>query len=58
MKANAPLVTAAHAIFIENRGHKAPAAVVGLQFQHDSLARHFRNITSAVFFNLYGLLLF
>lgn len=47
-KSNATLVTAAHAIFIEHRGHnKAPAAVVGLQFQHDSLARHFKNITSA-----------
>lgn len=47
-KANATLVTAAHAIFIDHRGHnKAPAAVVGLQYQHDSLARHFRNITSA-----------
>lgn len=49
-KAEAPLVTATHAIFIEHRGHKAPAAVVGLQFQHDSLARHFINITSAVSF--------
>ncbi|XP_011859879.1 PREDICTED: voltage-dependent calcium channel subunit alpha-2/delta-3-like, partial [Vollenhovia emeryi] len=40
-----PLVTATHAIFI-GRGHKAPAAVVGLQFQHTSLATHFVNITS------------
>lgn len=48
LKTNATLVTAAHAIFIDHRGHnKAPAAVVGLQFQHDSLARHFKNITSA-----------
>lgn len=46
-KNNATLVTAAHAIFIEHKGHKAVAAVVGLQFQHDSLARHFVNITSA-----------
>lgn len=47
-KTNATLVTAAHAIFIDHRGHnKAPAAVVGLQYQHDSLARHFKNITSA-----------
>lgn len=47
-KSNATLVTATHAIFIDHRGHnKAPAAVVGLQFQHDSLARHFKNITSA-----------
>lgn len=46
-KTNATLVTASHAIFIEHRGHNsAPAAVVGLQFQHDSLARHFINITS------------
>ncbi|XP_037043821.1 voltage-dependent calcium channel subunit alpha-2/delta-4 isoform X2 [Bradysia coprophila] len=45
-KTNATLVTAAHAIFIEHKGHKAPAAVVGLQFQHDTLARHFINITS------------
>lgn len=48
VKTNATLVTAAHAIFIDHRGHnKAPAAVVGLQYQHDSLARHFKNITSA-----------
>lgn len=46
-KNNVTLVTAAHAIFIEHKGHKAVAAVVGLQFQHDSLARHFVNITSA-----------
>lgn len=42
------VVTATHAIFIEHRGHKAPAAVVGLQFQHESLAKHFLNITSSV----------
>lgn len=47
-KSNSTLVTASHAIFVEHRGHKAPAAVVGLQFQHDSLAKHFINITSAV----------
>lgn len=46
-KNNRTLVTAAHAIFIDHRGHKAPAAVVGLQIQHESLARHFINITSA-----------
>ncbi|XP_076242434.1 voltage-dependent calcium channel subunit stolid isoform X2 [Calliopsis andreniformis] len=40
-----PLVTATHAIFV-GKGHKAPAAVVGLQFQHSSLASHFVNITS------------
>lgn len=48
IKSNATLVTASHAIFVEHRGHKAPAGVVGLQFQHDSLAKHFINITSAV----------
>lgn len=47
-KSNSTLVTASHAIFLERRGHnKAPVAVVGLQYQHDSLARHFINITSA-----------
>lgn len=45
-----PLVTATHAVFVEgtNKGHKAPAAVVGLQFHHSSLATHFMNITSTV----------
>lgn len=42
-----PLVTATHAVFI-GTGHKAPAAVVGLQFQHSSLASRFVNITSTV----------
>lgn len=42
-----PLVTATHAIYI-GKSHKAPAAVVGLQFQHSSLATHFVNITSTV----------
>lgn len=46
-KNNKTLVTASHAIFIDHRGHKAPAAVVGLQIQHETLARHFINITSA-----------
>ncbi|GFG33999.1 hypothetical protein Cfor_04865 [Coptotermes formosanus] len=41
-----PLVTATHAIFVEHKGHHAPAAVVGLQIQHSSLASHFLNITS------------
>lgn len=41
------LVTATHAIFLEHKGHKAPAAVVGLQFQHSTLSSHFRNVTSA-----------
>lgn len=49
-KNSSVLVTAAHAIFIEHRGHKAPAAVVGLQFQHESLSKHFINITSAVIY--------
>ncbi|XP_029161776.1 voltage-dependent calcium channel subunit alpha-2/delta-3 isoform X2 [Nylanderia fulva] len=40
-----PLVTATHAVYI-GKSHKAPAAVVGLQFQHSSLATHFVNITS------------
>ncbi|XP_032667420.1 voltage-dependent calcium channel subunit alpha-2/delta-3 isoform X2 [Odontomachus brunneus] len=40
-----PLVTATHAVFF-SKSHKAPAAVVGLQFQHSSLATHFVNITS------------
>jgi hypothetical protein len=43
-----PLVTASHAVFIEDKGHRAPAMVVGLQFQHSALASHFINITSAV----------
>jgi hypothetical protein len=47
-KNSSVLVTATHAMFIEHRGHKAPAAVVGLQYTHESLAKHFINITSAV----------
>lgn len=44
-----PLVMATHAVFIESKGHRAPVAVVGLQFQHSVLAAHFlNNITSAV----------
>ncbi|XP_049277922.1 voltage-dependent calcium channel subunit alpha-2/delta-4 isoform X1 [Anopheles funestus] len=45
-KNSSTLVTASHAIFIDHRGHKAPAAVVGLQFLHESLFKHFINITS------------
>ncbi|XP_058802491.1 voltage-dependent calcium channel subunit alpha-2/delta-3 isoform X2 [Phymastichus coffea] len=41
-----PLVTATHAIFFEEKGHKAPVAVVGIQFNHASLASHFVNVTS------------
>lgn len=51
-----PLITAAHAMFVENKGHRAAAAVVGIQFQHSSIASHFINITSTVSvgnFNLY-----
>lgn len=43
-----PLITATHAVFVEHKGHRAPAAVVGLQYQHSILASHFINITSAV----------
>lgn len=43
-----PLVTATHAVFVEHKGHRAAAAVVGLQYQHSTLASHFINITSAV----------
>lgn len=45
-----PLVLATHAVFVESRGHRAPAAVVGLHFQLDSLAKHFLNVTSTVSF--------
>ncbi|XP_072936977.1 voltage-dependent calcium channel subunit alpha-2/delta-3 [Epargyreus clarus] len=41
-----PLVLATHAVFVESRGHRAPAAVVGLHFELDSLAKHFLNVTS------------
>ncbi|KAG6450510.1 hypothetical protein O3G_MSEX006621 [Manduca sexta] len=41
-----PLVLATHAVFVESRGHRAPAAVVGLHFQLESLAKHFLNVTS------------
>ncbi|XP_059050982.1 voltage-dependent calcium channel subunit alpha-2/delta-4 isoform X3 [Achroia grisella] len=41
-----PLVLATHAVFVESRGHRAAAAVVGLHFQFDSLAKHFLNVTS------------
>lgn len=47
-KNSSVLVTAAHSMFIEHRGHKAAAAVIGLQYTHESLAKHFINITSAV----------
>ncbi|KAG5895094.1 hypothetical protein JTB14_023267 [Gonioctena quinquepunctata] len=41
-----PLITASHAVFVEHKGHRAAAAVVGLQYQHSTLASHFLNITS------------
>ncbi|XP_018325617.1 voltage-dependent calcium channel subunit alpha-2/delta-3 isoform X2 [Agrilus planipennis] len=41
------LVTATHAIFVEHKGHRAPVAVVGMQFLHSELADHFLvNITT------------
>lgn len=43
-----PLITATHAVFVEHNGHRAPAAVVGIQYQHTTLASHFLNITSKV----------
>ncbi|XP_071455009.1 voltage-dependent calcium channel subunit alpha-2/delta-3 isoform X2 [Hetaerina americana] len=40
------LVTATHAVFVDHKGYRAPAAVVGLQFKHSALASQFLNITS------------
>jgi hypothetical protein len=48
-----PIVTATHAIFVETKGHKAPAAVVGIQFRHAALASHFVNVTSSVSHYIY-----
>lgn len=53
-KNSSVLVTAAHAMFVEHRGHKAAAAVVGLQYTHESLLKHFINITSAVSYQIKG----
>ncbi|XP_068145663.1 voltage-dependent calcium channel subunit alpha-2/delta-3 isoform X4 [Drosophila tropicalis] len=39
------LVTASHAIFHNEGGKSAPAAVVGFQFQHSALYKLFHNIT-------------
>ncbi|KPU77118.1 uncharacterized protein Dana_GF13711, isoform C [Drosophila ananassae] len=39
------LVTASHAIFHNEGGKAAPAAVVGFQFQHSALYKLFHNIT-------------
>ncbi|XP_034240269.1 voltage-dependent calcium channel subunit alpha-2/delta-4 [Thrips palmi] len=41
-----PLVTATHAVFVEHKGHRAPAAVVGVQYLQSILSAHFLNITS------------
>lgn len=43
-----PLITATHAVFVEHNSHRAPAAVVGLQYQHSVVASYFINITSKV----------
>ncbi|XP_008550287.1 voltage-dependent calcium channel subunit alpha-2/delta-3 isoform X1 [Microplitis demolitor] len=43
---NTTLVTASRAIFIGEGNAKAPAAVVGFQFQHTALQKLFHNITS------------
>ncbi|KAG7203219.1 hypothetical protein KM043_010323 [Ampulex compressa] len=48
---NTTLVTASRAIFIGNGKAKAPAAVVGFQFEHTALQGLFQNIT----FNCEGL---
>ncbi|KAJ6642974.1 Voltage-dependent calcium channel subunit alpha-2/delta-4, partial [Pseudolycoriella hygida] len=40
------LVTASHAIFLNEDARSAPAAVVGYQFQHSALYNLFKNITS------------
>ncbi|KAG5309152.1 CA2D3 protein, partial [Pseudoatta argentina] len=42
---NSTLVTASRAVFIENAKGKAPAMVVGFQFQHTALQTLFQNIT-------------
>ncbi|XP_060533822.1 voltage-dependent calcium channel subunit alpha-2/delta-3 [Cylas formicarius] len=43
--ANNTLVTVSHAIFKEEGGRKAPAAVVGYQFYHSALMNLFKKIT-------------
>lgn len=42
------LVTASHAIFLNEDVRSAPAAVVGYQFLHSELYTFFRNVTSKV----------
>ncbi|XP_061709139.1 voltage-dependent calcium channel subunit alpha-2/delta-3 isoform X2 [Cydia pomonella] len=46
LNVSAAVVTAAHAVFHGDGHRKAPAAVVGYQFQHDRLAEWFFNITA------------
>ena len=48
---NESLVTASHAIFVEKEGHRAPAAVVGLQYKNSVFRETFFNITSLVNLN-------
>lgn len=52
------LVTVSHAIFVEHGAARAPAAVVGFQFQYKALRELFFNKTSTVsfFFHLDGLI--
>ncbi|KAL1492838.1 hypothetical protein ABEB36_011020 [Hypothenemus hampei] len=45
-KTEPTLLTATHAVFMESKGHRAPAAVVGIQYLHSSISSHFHNITS------------
>lgn len=42
------LVTASHAIFVNDDPRSAPAAVVGYQFLHSELYTFFKNVTSKV----------
>ena len=39
-------VTASHAIFKEEGGRKAPAAVVGVQIDYDKFAQNFMDVTT------------
>jgi len=45
---NETLVTASHAIFVQDGDKSAPVAVVGYQFQHKALRTLFLNKTSSV----------
>ena len=42
------LVTASHAIYLNDAKKSSPVAVVGFQFQHSALHALFKNITSNV----------